>query len=334
MTMALKGEEQMSGMWTGINPVYIYPASRMVSSHTGMMVQPHRAIVGANAFLHECGMHQDGILKHRETYEIMSPETIGLERTGGLVLGKLSGRKALVTRLQQLGFELQPEELNEVFQRFKSLADKKKTGITDDDLLGLVTGDRDEAVQWELTDLQVVHGTLGIPTCRIGLKGPDGIIRVSESVGTGPVDAALKAINNLVQVDAELMDYNVNACYNGMAEGSQVPATTTVTIRPAGANKQHEHVSTETYRGAKVQRTFTGQGADEDLVVASARAYLSALNKLIKWLNLIRARSSSIASLEFSSKWSSISGDCICEGFKLEKQETGMEEGRLAGARR
>ncbi|WIA37513.1 hypothetical protein OEZ86_014425 [Tetradesmus obliquus] len=285
MAIALKGQDQMGGLRTGIRPVHIYPASRMVSDYSGMMVQPHKAIVGANAFAHESGIHQDGMLKNRETYEIMTPETIGLSRNpedAGIVMGKHSGRNALSTRLTQLGFELSPQEVDDVFKRFKTLADKKK-GITDEDLLALV-GDEvhQAAVVWELVDLQVVCGTMGMPTCTVQLRGPDGINRVSVGVGAGPVDAAYKAIDGLVRVDAELVDYSVNS----VTEGIQALATTRVSIRPTGAMRDEAFVEKANGFG-KVQRTFSGQGADEDIVVSSARAYVAALNKMIGFLSVV-----------------------------------------------
>eukprot|EP00775_Hariotina_reticulata_P011414 gene11414-11561_t len=255
MAIALKGQDQMGGLWTGIRPVHIYPASQMVTNYSGMIVQPHKAIVGANAFAHESGIHQDGMLKNRETYEIMTPETIGLNRNPD----DAGGSAALY------------------------LADKKK-GITDEDLLALV-GDEvhQAAVVWELVDLQVVCGTMGMPTCTVQLKGPDGITRVSVGVGTGPVDAAYKAIDGLVRVDTELVDYSVNS----VTEGIQALATTRVTIRPSGAMRDQAFVESPTGFSQKVQRTFSGQGADEDIVVSSARAYVAALNKMIGWLSVV-----------------------------------------------
>ena len=189
MAIALRGGDQLGGLRTGVRPVHIYPTSKMVSDYSGMLVQPHKAIVGANAFAHESGIHQDGMLKSRETYEIMTPESIGLNRSAddaGIVMGKHSGRNALTTRLAQLGFDnLGQSEVDDVFRRFKALADKKK-GITDDDLLALVGDEVHQAVSvWGLLDLQVVCGTMGMPTATVQLRGPDGIARVGTGVGTG-----------------------------------------------------------------------------------------------------------------------------------------------------
>lgn len=157
MAMALRGDDIMGGLWTGIKPVFISPTSKMVSDYSGMAIQPHKAIVGANAFQHESGIHQDGMLKAKETYEIMTPESIGLKREDslGITLGKHSGRHALSSRLSELGYNLEAAQLNEVFRRFKTLADTKK-GVVDEDLLALVGDEMNQpSVVWELHDLQV-----------------------------------------------------------------------------------------------------------------------------------------------------------------------------------
>ncbi|KAJ9522811.1 hypothetical protein QJQ45_019799, partial [Haematococcus lacustris] len=280
MAIALRGQDKMSGLYTGIRPVHIYPTSKMVSDYSGMMVQPHKAIVGANAFAHESGIHQDGMLKNRETYEIMTPESIGLQRNpedAGIVLGKHSGRNALNSRLLSLGYELKQDELDELFKRFKTLADKKK-GITDDDILALMSDELHQPEMiWELVDLQVVCGTMGMPTATVSLKGPDGIARIGVGVGTGPVDAAYKAVDSLVRVEAELTDYSMNS----VNEGIEALATTRVIIAPAGKlTATSEHAT----RGT-VSRSFSGSGAHEDIVVSSVRAYVSALNKMISWMS-------------------------------------------------
>jgi len=283
MAIALRGGQQMSGLRTGIRPVHIHPTSVMVSAFSGMMVQPHKAIVGANAFAHESGIHQDGMLKSLETYEIMTPESIGLSRAAddaGIVLGKHSGRNALSSRLKQLGADLKQEELDDVFKRFKALADRKKT-VSDEDLLALVSDEvHQPAAIWELAELQVVCGTMGMPTATVQMRGPDGLARIGVGVGTGPVDAAYKAIDALVKVDAELVDYGVNS----VTEGIDALAHTRVIIRPAG--KIAGEGFSENPQAGKKQRTFSGTGADEDIVVSSARAYVGALNKMIGWLSV------------------------------------------------
>lgn len=243
-----------------------------------MMVQPHKAIVGANAFAHESGIHQDGMLKNRETYEIMSPETIGLVRKdeAGIVLGKHSGRHALSTALHGLGYDIRDEQMDGVFRRFKELADRKKSGITDEDLEALM-GDQvfQPETVWELQDLQVVCGTMGLPTATVRLRGPDGLSRVSTAIGTGPVDAAYQAIDQLVQVPCQLTDYNVQS----VTQGIDALANTRVSIVPKGARG----ISTSA-QGRTFKRSFTGMGADEDIVVSSARSYISAMNKMIAFL--------------------------------------------------
>lgn len=279
MALALRGRDQMGGLWTGIRPVHIAAASKMVSAYSGMMVQPHKAIVGANAFAHESGIHQDGMLKHKETYEIMSPESIGLQRAEndvGVVLGKHSGRNALNSHLRGLGYELSEDALNDVFKRFKALADRKKN-ITDEDVVALVSDEMQMAASpvWSLEDLQVVCGTMGMPTVTVRMTGPDGIARISSGIGTGPVDAAYKAVDSLVRVPAELVDYTVTS----VTEGIEALATTRVTIRPAGRMASDGFV--QTAQGGRAQRTYSGGGAHEDIVVSSVRAYISALNKMI-----------------------------------------------------
>lgn len=291
MAIALRGQEQMGGLYTGIRPVHIAAASKMVSDYSGMIIQPHKAIVGANAFAHESGIHQDGMLKSKDTYEIMSPETIGLVREdeAGIVLGKHSGRHALGTRLKQLGYELAEDALNDVFRRFKALADKKKN-VTDDDVLALV-GDEvhQPIVIWSLDGLQAVCGSLGLPTATVCMTGPDGIPRTASGIGTGPVDAAYKAIDSLVRVQTELVDYSVNS----VTEGIEALAQTRVVIRPAGKMAGEGYVNT--YQGGKTQRSFSGSGADEDIVTASARAYVSALNKMIAYISARGAANGSAA---------------------------------------
>ncbi|KAG2492725.1 hypothetical protein HYH03_009137 [Edaphochlamys debaryana] len=284
LAIKLRGEAQMNGLRTGIRPVHIYPTSKMVSDYSGMIVQPHKAIVGANAFAHESGIHQDGMLKNRETYEIMTPESIGLprqEQDRGIVLGKHSGRNALNSRLRSLGYELSQSELDDVFKRFKALADKKK-GISDEDILALMSDELHQPkVIWELLDLQVVCGTMGMPTATVQMKGPDGIARIGVGVGTGPVDAAYKAIDSLVRVEAELSDYSVSS----VTQGIEALAHTRVMIRPAG--KMSDAGYSEHAALGSVQRQFSGSGANEDIVVASARAYISALNKMIGWMSVV-----------------------------------------------
>lgn len=288
MAIALRGEDQLGGLWTGIRPVHISPSSKMVMEYSGMPVQPHKAIVGANAFAHASGIHQDGMLKNPGTYEIMSPETIGLQRSGGdvgVVMGKLSGRNALGARLKELGYELEDAALTDVFKRFKDLADKKKV-VADEDLIALVNDEQSQVqATWVLKDIQVVCGT-GLPTATVRLEDTtkqDAAVVVATSIGTGPVDAAYKAIDSIVGLEVELTDYSMAS----VTEGIDALANTRVVVKPVG------HSLVENAQGSVRQRTFTGTAASEDIVVASGRAYLSALNKILALNNVGRGASGS-----------------------------------------
>jgi len=260
IVMALYTREPLFGLKTNIDTTQIARTSRMVSHYTGLPVQPNKAIVGANAFAHEAGIHQDGLLKHHTTYEIMRPETVGIKQSQ-LVLGKHSGRHAFRARLSEMGFELDDEKINQAFQRFKELADKKKV-ITDADLQALVTDlfDRAEEV-YQLLDLQVVAGRSGMPTATVMLRGPDGQEHVHAAVGTGPIDATYRAIDAIIQKPNTLLEYNVHAITEGIdAQGE-------VSVRLLS---QHNG-----------SRVVGGYGADTDIIVASAKAYLGALNRLL-----------------------------------------------------
>jgi 2-isopropylmalate synthase len=240
-----------------IDTKQIYKTSRLVSNLTGMLVQPNKAIVGANAFAHESGIHQDGVLKNRLTYEIMDAQSIGLT-DNLIVLGKLSGRNALSSRLKELGFELSEQELNAAFVRFKELADKKRE-ISDRDLEAIVNDEIRHAPEaFKLDHVQVSCGDRAIPTATITIVMPDGAEITDASVGTGPVDAIYKAINRIVNVPNQLIEYSVQSVTAG------IDALGEVTIR-----LKHPDVG-----------TLSGHSANTDIIVASARAYLSALNKL------------------------------------------------------
>ncbi len=240
-----------------IDTKQIYKTSRLVSNLTGMLVQPNKAIVGANAFAHESGIHQDGVLKNRLTYEIMDAQSIGLI-DNLIVLGKLSGRSALSARLKELGFELSDQELNAAFVRFKELADKKRE-ISDRDLEAIVNDEIRHAPEaFKLDHVQVSCGDRAIPTATITIIMPDGAEITDASVGTGPVDAIYKAINRIVNVPNQLIEYSVQSVTAG------IDALGEVTIR-----LKHPDVG-----------TLSGHSANTDIIVASARAYLSALNKL------------------------------------------------------
>ena len=272
VVMVLNTRRPVFNLVTGIDTTQIMRASRLVSNTTGIIVQPNKAIVGANAFAHEAGIHQDGMLKHQQTYEIMRPEDVGVTQTR-LVLGKHSGRHALKMRLNELGYALSEADLDKAFERFKLLADKKKT-IADADLEALVA---DEFYQprevFTLDGLQVACGTMGMPTATVRLRGPDGSTHTQASIGTGPVDAAYKAMDAIVQAPNTLLEFSVHAVTEG------IDALGEVTVRIESKNSHHLSFDTQTETDRT--RTFGGHGADTDIIVASAKAYLAALNKLL-----------------------------------------------------
>jgi 2-isopropylmalate synthase len=274
VVMALHTRRGIFGLETGIDTTQISRVSRMVSNYTGIPVQPNKAIVGANAFAHEAGIHQDGMLKNQQTYEIMRPETIGLSRSR-LVLGKHSGRHALKARLAEMGYDMTADELDRTFDRFKQLADKKKI-ITEADLEALV---EDQSYQSEevysLDGLQVACGTMGMPTATVRLRGPDGNLHIQAAVGTGPVDAAYKAIDCIIGSKINLLEFNVHAVTEG------IDAIGEVTVRLQGENGSR-HTFTSPQSEQVQHRTYGGYGADTDIIVASAKAYLAALNKLLR----------------------------------------------------
>ncbi len=271
--MTLHTRRPVYGLETGVDTTQITRVSRMVSNYTGMPVQPNKAIVGANAFAHEAGIHQDGMLKHNSTYEIMLPSTVGLTRSR-LVLGKHSGRHALKTRLSELGFDLDQDELNEAFKRFKKLADKKKT-IADADLEVMVEDQIYQAKQiYSLDGLQVACGTMGLPTATVRLCGPEENLHIQAAIGTGPVDAVYKAIDEIVRVPNTLLEFSINA----VTEGIDAIGEVTVRLKPENGSIPRR---TSPQSGRRHARSFGGYGADTDIIVASAKAYLSGLNKLI-----------------------------------------------------
>jgi 2-isopropylmalate synthase len=244
----------------------------MVSSLTGLVVQPNKAIVGANAFAHEAGIHQDGMLKHEGTYEIMQPETVGISSATRIVLGKHSGRHALGVKLAELGYTLTVDELDKAFARFKELCDKKKQ-ITGADLEALVKDETGRSKEiFSLDGMVVSCGTQGMPTATVRVRGPDGNIQVRAAIGTGPVDAAFKAIDEIVEAKCELIEFSVNSVTAGIDALGEVSVRVRSERSLATQNPQY---------GSDSQRVFHGHGADTDIIVASAKAYLSALNKLL-----------------------------------------------------
>ena len=258
VVMALKTRpDAFEGLDTRVRTTEIYPTSRLLSSIIGIPVQPNKAIVGDNAFAHEAGIHQDGVLKAAITYEIMTPQSIG-RPSNELVLGKHSGRHAFGDRLKELGFEIEGEEFQAAFRRFKDLADKKKT-IYNEDLEAIVA---DSVIgldqRFELIDLSILSGTFAEPTATLAIK-VDGELQKATSTGIGPIDAIFKAIAELCETKSELERFQVNAVTGGMDALGEV----SVTLGEDG-------------------RRVIGHGAHPDIMVASAKAYLHALNK-ISW---------------------------------------------------
>ncbi len=259
IVMALRTREDFLGLETGIKTRELYRTSRLVSNLTGMTVQPNKAIVGGNAFRHQSGIHQDGILKMRETYEIMDAADIGWP-TGGaeIVLGKLSGRHGFKARLEELGYELTDEELSRAFAAFKELADKKPE-IEDRDLEALVAEKmRTTHEVYHLDFVQVSCGDHATPTATVRLVAPDGKVLADAALGTGPVDAVYRAINRIVDVPNELTEFTVKSVTEG------IDAIGEVLIRIESEGK-----------------SYVGRGADTDIIVASAKAYMNALNRLL-----------------------------------------------------
>ncbi|MDQ1315584.1 MAG: 2-isopropylmalate synthase [Pseudomonadota bacterium] len=257
VVMAVRTRRDVFSCDTRIDATQIVPASKLVSTITGYPVQPNKAIVGANAFAHESGIHQDGVLKHRETYEIMRAEDVGWN-ANRLTLGKLSGRNAFKTKLAELGIVLDSEEaLNAAFARFKDLADKKRE-IFDEDLQALVSdeGYAAEHERYKLLSLKVCSETGEVPHAQMVFTD-EGVEKQADGLGSGPVDATFKALESVVKSGADLLLYSVNNITSGTDSQGEV-----------------------TVRLAMGGRVVNGQGADTDIVVASAKAYLHGLNKL------------------------------------------------------
>jgi 2-isopropylmalate synthase len=255
VVMGLRTRKDFYGADTAINTEEISKTSRLVSKITGMVVQPNKAIVGANAFAHTSGIHQDGLLKDKTTYEIMRPESIGLEQNK-LVMGKLSGRHAFRQRLEELGYKLTDDDVNHAFERFKRLADQKKE-IYEEDLEVIVSEElarMSESVV--LKSFHVESGTNKTPTATVELM-IDGRARTHTGTGDGPVDAVYRTIAAMTHTKSTLLMFAVNAITGGTDAQGEV----SVRVEENG-------------------RTVTGHGADTDIITASARAYLNALNKL------------------------------------------------------
>ncbi|MBM3567833.1 MAG: 2-isopropylmalate synthase [Alphaproteobacteria bacterium] len=256
IVMALRVRHDVAPFATGVKSELITKASRLVSGITGMVVQPNKAIVGANAFAHEAGIHQDGVLKDAQTYEIMTPESIGLNKSK-LVMGKHSGRHAFRKKLDELGLAVGDNAMNEAFRRFKDLADRKKD-VYDEDIVALVDEEMSRAAdRVHFVSLGVVCGSKGPQTAELELE-IDGAVRKTTASGSGPVDATFNAIKSLVPHRGTLQLYQVHA----VTEGTDAQAQVTVRLSEDG-------------------KSVNGQGADIDTLVASARAYVNALNKLM-----------------------------------------------------
>ncbi|MFH0878218.1 MAG: 2-isopropylmalate synthase [Lentisphaerota bacterium] len=252
MALKVRGDAY-DHLWTGINTKELYRASRLVSQMTGMVVQRNKAIVGSNAFAHEAGIHQDGILKERTTYEIMRPEDVGISGTE-LVLGKHSGRHALITHLARMGFNVPENQKEAVYNRFKELADKKKV-IYDDDLIAIMREEIADIPQVFVLDyLHVATGTSTVPTATVRLKKGDSV-KQDSACGDGPVDATLKTIDRITGIRGELLDYSLQAVTRGE------DAVGEVSVRVGFGRDQ-----------------VAAKGASTDIVEASAKAYLNALN--------------------------------------------------------
>jgi 2-isopropylmalate synthase len=259
--MALDTRNDLFNVELGVDTTQIYPTSRLVSRITGMAVQANKAVVGENAFRHASGIHQDGVIKERATYEVMRPERVGVPGST-LVLGKLSGRAGLQARLEALGYKLSREEISKVFESFKVLADKKRE-VTDRDLEILMDEEKrvaTEPISYTLDHVQVSSGSHEIPTATVRLIGPDGHTVTDASTGNGPVDAACKAIDRVIGSSCKLVDYNVQAVTEGL-----------------------DSIGSVTIRVQKDGRIYTGRGASTDIIEASAKAYLSAVNRMLAY---------------------------------------------------
>jgi len=271
IVMALKTRSDIfSNFETNINTKEIYPSSRLIANITGIEPQPNKAIVGKNAFAHESGIHQDGMLKNRETYEIISPADIGLDMEDTLVLGKHSGRAAFKEKLAKLGFTLESEALNSSFERFKIMADKKKE-IYDDDLRALVTNEMTKAPKiYELISLQLMDCSNGVPSAAVKIRKDDNEI-IEAGIGQGTMDAIFKTIDRISGFDGTLLDYKVKS----VSEGKDALASVTVRV----AFNEDEPA-------------IIGHGLNIDTMLASARAYIGALNSYLSMEGMLKKRHS------------------------------------------
>jgi len=255
VVMALKTRPYLYECTTNIDTTQIYPTSRLLRKITGQPVQPNKAIVGRNAFAHESGIHQHGMLANAETYEIMKPEEIGIKKSE-IVLGKHSGRAALKNRLVALGYDPNEEKMPEIFAKFKNLADKKKS-IEDADLDAIMLGENNRKPLWEMISLDISTGTQKTPKAEIVLRSQDGTEKSATQMGTGPVDATFKAIEEIVGKKGELTEFRMDA----VTAGLDAQAVVSLTLKTPTAQK------------------FFGRAGNTDIVIASAQAYLDAIEK-------------------------------------------------------
>jgi 2-isopropylmalate synthase len=255
VVMAIRTRSDLLQFHTRLLPKHLFATSRLVSKITGMVVQPNKAVVGANAFAHESGIHQDGILKEKLTYEIMTPESVGIPKSS-IVLGKLSGRHAFRERLKDLGYRLSESDLELAFNRFKQLADKKRE-IYDEDIESIVV---EEILRmpsrFKLVYLNVIAGNVTVPTATVQME-VDGQLKQEAGFGDGPVDATFKTITKITRTKSKLLQFTINA----ITSGTEAQGEVTVRLEEKG-------------------NTVIGQGADTDVIVASAKAYINALNKM------------------------------------------------------
>ncbi len=252
--MALNVRKDLFDFYTNVNTREIYNTSKMVSAFTGIVIQRNKAIVGENAFSHESGIHQDGVLKNRETYEIMTPESVGIPQNK-IVLGRHSGKHGLKVRLQELGYRLDEEELQRVYKAFTDLADKKKEVFDDD--LRILMGDEvnEDNKNYHLEYIQVSSGTNSVPTATIRIKDGETVYEDS-AIGDGPVDAVFNAVDRALNIDGSIESFNVRS----VTSGRQALGEVLVRIRNG-------------------EKSFTGRGVSTDVIEASAKAYLSALEQ-------------------------------------------------------
>lgn len=256
--MALKTRHDYFGLTTNIKTERLYPTSRMLCAITGLTVQRNKAIIGRNAFAHESGIHQDGMLKERSTYEIMRPEEVGVPKTD-LVLGKHSGRHALRDRVEELGYHLSPEQTETLFNDFKALADKKKE-VYDEDLVVLIEAYLDDKPSpWKLLSVHTTCGTNTLPTATVAIRRPDGEVVQDAAIGDGPVDAIFKAVERVTGVHANLREFVVRS----VSQGKDAQGEVTLELEVESDD-----------------RSYRGRAASTDIIEASAMAYVNAVNAI------------------------------------------------------